>query len=416
MKLKTILPVLSLSIGTILLNSCAADEGGNVKGGVPDKDLITRIQLNDPERDVINSLDGFNHQLMQEMASRSEDGEFCVSPISVSISLAMLANSSNGTCQNQLLNALGTDDLSSLNSLNQKLMQYLPNDANGSSINIANNIWISNKYHATEAYTNVMRKWYYAGIDYIDFSKKSSTSKINNWVANNTNGKISDFLDGASFDPDQIEMICGNAVYFKGDWYCKFPKSDTKPEIFHSPSGDKTVDMMHSKQRMYHSYNDILQVIALEFEDSKNEMYVFLPDPGVEIAECLAILTPEEFLRLRRTAKDYKVTLSIPKFEVQSKCDLDNILAGMGIDCLGNVDLSPMGIGERTVKVLNQSSLKIDEDGAELAAFTAATGLDSFNPPADTDELTVNVDRPFIYIIRNSATGATLMAGAVTNP
>ncbi len=87
----------------------------------------------------------------------------------------------------------------------------------------------------------------------------------------------------------------------------------------------------------------------------------------------------------------------------------------MGIDCLGNVDLSPMGIGERTVKVLNQSSLKIDEDGAELAAFTAATGLDSFNPPADTDELTVNVDRPFIYIIRNSATGATLMAGAVTN-
>lgn len=129
MKLKTILPVLSLSIGTILLNSCAADEGGNVKGGVPDKDLITRIQLNDPERDVINSLDGFNHQLMQEMASRSEDGEFCVSPISVSISLAMLANSSNGTCQNQLLNALGTDDLSSLNSLNQKLMQYLPNDA-----------------------------------------------------------------------------------------------------------------------------------------------------------------------------------------------------------------------------------------------------------------------------------------------
>lgn len=129
MKLRTILPILSLCIGLILFNSCSADEGGNEIGGVPVNELTTRIQLNEPEKNVMNSLDGFNHQLMQEMASRSEDGEFCVSPISVSISLAMLANSSNGTCQNQLLNALGTDDLSSLNSLNQKLMQYLPNDA-----------------------------------------------------------------------------------------------------------------------------------------------------------------------------------------------------------------------------------------------------------------------------------------------
>lgn len=416
MKLRTILPILSLCIGLILFNSCSADEGGNEIGGVPVNELTTRIQLNEPEKNVMNSLDGFNHQLMAEMASQSEDGEFCVSPISVSMCLAMLANSSNGLCQNQLLNALGTEDISSLNSLNQKLMQYLPNDANGSSINLANNIWIFNKYHATEAYTNTMRKWYYAGIDYVDFSNKSSASKINNWVADNTNGKISDFFDRSSINYDEIEMICGNAVYFKGDWDYKFAKSETSSEIFHAPSGDKKVDMMHSKHRMTHAYNDKLQAIALEFEDSKNAMYLYLPDPGVDIAECLTILTPEEQTRLCQTRKDYMVTLSLPKFEAKSNYQLDNILAGMGIDCLGNVDLSPMGIGERKVKVLNQSSLKIDEDGAEFAAFTAATGLVSFNPPADTDELTVEVDRPFIYMIRNSATGAILMAGAVTNP
>ena len=415
MEIKKKLTLGCLGAGIMLLSGCSSDESLN-DIRVPDNELTTRIDLSVPEIKVMKGLGEFNHLLMWEAAKLSEDGEFCISPVSISLSLGMLANASEGNCRAEILEALGTTDLSCLNSLSKKLMQYLPNDANGSSMNVANHIWVNNKFRVTDAFATSMRKWYYTGIDYVDFSKNSTFIDINNWVSDNTKGKISDIYEDHQEDGSMIDMLCANVVYFKGDWERKFSKSETKPGIFHSPSGAREVDMMHSERWMSYTEDETLQSISLDFEDTKNIMYLYLPKPGTDIIQCLQSLTPEKLDNLKRSLEDYKVRLSLPSFNVRSKLEVEKILSGMGINSLENADLSPMGLGERIVKMCNKSSLKIDEDGAELAAYTEITGLVSANTNDVKKEITLDFDRPFIYIIFNSATDAILMAGAVTNP
>lgn len=63
--------------------------------------------------------------------------------------------------------------------------------------------------------------------------------------------------------------------------------------------------------------------------------------------------------------------------------------------------------------VIHEAFIAVDEDGTEAAAATAVVmGLTS--APLVTAQLTV--DRPFLFAIRDDATGAALFMGRVLDP
>jgi serpin B len=63
--------------------------------------------------------------------------------------------------------------------------------------------------------------------------------------------------------------------------------------------------------------------------------------------------------------------------------------------------------------VFHKAFVAVDEEGTEAAAATAViVGLESM--PVMDAELTV--DRPFIYLIRDTETGAVLFLGRVVDP
>ena len=53
----------------------------------------------------------------------------------------------------------------------------------------------------------------------------------------------------------------------------------------------------------------------------------------------------------------------------------------------------------------------VDEKGTEAAAATAVAISEAVSAPA-----TVVIDKPFLFAIRDDATGAILFTGRVTNP
>lgn len=63
----------------------------------------------------------------------------------------------------------------------------------------------------------------------IDFSKDTDKiiSRVNAWVNNLTNGKISEILPQGSIN-QFTRMIIVNAIYFKGNWNKKFDESKTQ--------------------------------------------------------------------------------------------------------------------------------------------------------------------------------------------
>lgn len=417
---------LYLGILSLALTGCSSDDSVNdfteiISLGEDQKDTIewtysTRVDFSADEHPTVEGINKFSYELMKEVALSSENGEFSISPVSIAIYLGMLANATAGDTKSQILEALGADDVATLNSICEKYMHYLPCDDNGSSISINNRFWVNKTYTVPSDFSDLMAFSYNAGVETVDFSKEITVLAINQWVADNTNGLITSLLDGDWKNYLSIPMANANTVYFKGLWHKKFDSQNTKSEIFHTPNGSKDVKMMHNTIRCVYSSNDLAEMVNLEFEGQTNNMELYLPTECISPQQLIADLTIDLQTDLRNKANLYDITISLPLFTTFCSYDLSGSLSNLGITNLKNVDFTPMGLGIQQTSVIHKTSVKIDEEGAEMAAITGGWVTTGAPDEKEYKKVKIDFNRPFVYIVRNRHTGAILMAGAVTNP
>lgn len=407
--------LLSMVSCACLLAGCTSDEPSSNKYKAKWQ-MSEYIELTRSDKEAMEGINEFSHQLMTKASEIAGDEQFNVSPVSVSILLGMLANGSAGELQDQIMSALRSDDVSALNSVFEKLMRYLPYDENGSSIAIDNNFWVAKHNKVSSSFASTMRDVFNAGVEKVDFSKESTVSKINKWVSQSTNGKIPSVLDNSWEYYKEMEMIGASTVYFKGDWEHYFYRDSTKLETFHATREDIKVPMMYNHLVTDFAYDDMVDAVYLPFEDCHNYMHLYLPKEGMSISQLIEYLTPAKQEELIANSSDYRVTMTMPSFRNESKITLDQLLNAVGITTLSDADMSPMGLGNIGLKTLQKTSIKVDETGAELAVVTEVEGMCTANINDTTREVIIDFNRPFLYMIKNPATDAILIAGSVTDP
>lgn len=412
----------TLMLAPLLLAACTSEndpetgvnhEDGQ-QGESPEWMLTTRLELTSEEEGDMKVLNEFGHRFMAEAQAASADGEFCVSPLSVSVYLGMLANATAGDVHNEIIKTIGIDDMEGFNSLNEKLMHYLPCDDNGSSIAIANRFWVKDEFRVPDAFGTLVSNVFNAGVEYVDFTDSSTVPSINRWVSDRTGGKIPTLLDGDWKKYVALNMASANTVYFKGDWQSVFDPEDSFKAQFRGTAGNSDVRMMRKTLPAGYAENGNVRMVTLDFTGSANAMELYLPAEGTDISGLASLLTAKTCAELRGSVRTHEVALTLPSFEKSAETDLPKILGEMGVKSLENADFSPMGLGVIPTKLIHKTSVKIDERGAELAAVTGS--FDVVSPPETPDypKVRMDFDRPFLYIVRNIKTGAILMAGAVT--
>ena len=67
-------------------------------------------------------------------------------------------------------------------------------------------------------------------------------------------------------------------------------------------------------------------------------------------------------------------------------------------------------------KVIHQANIDVDEKGTEAAAATAVIGDTGGPGAAAQKDITLRLDRPFLFFLRDVETGAVLFMGRVTDP
>jgi len=111
------------------------------------------------------------------------------------------------------------------------------------------------------------------------------------------------------------------------------------------------------------------------------------------------------------------VFLSMPRFKIDASLSLKTVLGGLGMpDAFedGVADFSGID-GARDISltaVIHQALIAVDEKGTTAAAATAVIGGVVDGPGGEP----LIVDRPFIYAIRDDATGTILFLGRVLDP
>jgi serpin B len=113
-----------------------------------------------------------------------------------------------------------------------------------------------------------------------------------------------------------------------------------------------------------------------------------------------------------------RVALSLPRFEVTGRSELSTALTalGAGTAFTPEADFSALTPGHMRISALvHQSVLRVDESGLEGAAATASL-VRLTAAVREPEPIRVDVDRPFLFLVRDQETGAVHFLARVTAP
>jgi serpin B len=361
--------------------------------------------------DLARSNNDFGFDIFKALHKKHLNENLFISPLSISTALSMTLNGAMGDTYNEMKKTLKYNgwDLDELNRAYKAYLDIVPNLDNDVKMSIANSIWYSQNYDILPSFLDVNRKYFESEIFSTDFSKSKTKNEINGWVEDKTEGKIKDVLDNVSAD---MVMLLINAIYFKGNWMYEFDKKNTTKMGFTKEDGSTiNVDMMNLAEITVPYYrNDLFSMIDLPYGDSIYSMCIMVPNNGNKVDDIIKDLDISTWNDYINGLSSDKVTVSIPKFKIEFKDSLKNILIDLGmVKAFGNADFSKI-VKSRDIfidEVIHQSFVEVDEKGTEAAAVTVV--VIKYN--AVNNSFIAN--KPFVFVIRDNKTNSILFIGKV---
>ena len=379
------------------------------------------LEIDAIDNGVVTANTKFGFNLFNEIRKTEQDKNLFISPLSVSINLAMLLNGAVGETEQAMTKALQLQglDSESINVGYAQLRQALEAPDPEGALIIANSLWANQDVPFKQGFLQRNTQFFGAEISTLDFNDPSALQTINQWVNSNTNGKIPRILE--KIEPD-IVLFLVNTIYFKAAWEYRFDPWRTGYGIFHLITGEKkrvpmmTMDAWRSSYPYYRG--DTFQGISLPYRDRTMSMYIFLPDRESNLNTFLESLNAERWEGWMSQFSQQNVQLVLPKFRFEYRAQLNNVLkaVGMGIMFSDKADFSrmapPSPEGPFIDEVLHSTVIDVHEGGTEAAAATGGTAPGA----GQVEYVTFIADRPFFFAIRDNNTKTVLFMGVVMEP
>jgi len=360
--------------------------------------------------------------LYQQLAE--SDGNLFYSPYSIYTALMMTYAGAAGQTAEQMKQALEItvpegEAHAALNALNLTLKNNSMFDGVPVfSFNVANQLWGQKDFVFNEQFLNTLSAYYDANLKTVDFrDSENARALINLWVAAQTNDKIKDLIPEGVLNA-LTRLVLTNAVYFKAAWMNQFDPAKTAPGTFTLSDGSQVqVPMMRAQRSMQAFVDEQFAVVELPYVGGRYSMALVMPAQD-GLAEFESSLDAERLNKILGSLSTASVTLSLPKFKLESSFGLSEAMKTLGMtDAFtpGLADFSGME-GTRNLYIsdlLHKAYVDVNEEGTEAAAATAVVvGMTSM--PAES--YTIDFDRPFLFLIRDIQTNAILFMGRMADP
>lgn len=370
----------------------------------------------------INEYSNFYKTSAREILGSADGENMVYSPLALYEALSMLAEITDGSTRDEVLEVLDSPDIETQRDRAQTLFVSNYSEATGSMVLPAASLWINVDYPYNKEAVDSLAFNYFADSYLFDGYDESSTARIQNWINEKTRGLLKEAVEGVELTPDSILNIC-TTLYFNGRWSDWFYKDYTEEMTFHSPSGDITTDFMYKQESGSLFLGSNFTAVINIFENDGGLMYFILPNEGETVDDVLSSDEYLDFVFIRNPRQDFDyydaiVHQRIPKFDISSDVSLNQALKNLGIEKVftGNGDFSNL-ISEKypvsVDKVQHAARIKIDEEGCEAAAYVDLGLVGEAPPPPE--EVYFTADRPFIIVIKTD-TNQPLFMGVVNNP
>jgi serpin B len=264
-------------------------------------------------------------------------------------------------------------------------------------------------------------------------------------VSNQTKKRIPELL-GPGIVKASNRLWLVNAIYLKANWALEFDKSATKPLPFTRLDGSRVqVPTMSQQATIPYATGPGWKATDLHYLGGDGTrplaMTLILPDDLATFEKRLTASGLGSVVRKLETAgghlydqvacagveprcchHPYDVKVFLPRFGTETKADLVDVLSSLGMRLATEYSADFSGITSPSElyisAVIHQANIDVDEEGITAAAATAVgmatTG--GCGPSEPLKVITLRLDRPFFFVLRDVETGAILFMGRVVDP
>jgi serine protease inhibitor len=195
------------------------------------------------------------------------------------------------------------------------------------------------------------------------------------------------------------------------------PKLTHKAPFRKQDGSSSQVDFMTLKNGKYLYYGDASKkVIDLPYGNGQFSMTLLVPNGQHTLSDLSQELNSTQLAAWLDKADTTRLELHLPRFKLEYKRELRETLAQLGMEeaFSEQADFSRMVTGASSglaiTDVMHKAFVEVNEEGTEAAAATSVgIGVVSLPP-------SIQVDRPFIFLIREKSSNAILFIGQLMHP
>ena len=390
---------------------------------VSDTELAGPASSSTTSKAVAQSEQQFSLSLLKQISATSPaSSNVVVSPLSLATALSMLELGAKGATETQIAHTLGTDQLTAeqqsagWSALSADLA--VAGASAGIALQSANSLWAQKGLAMDPSFMSDLSRYFASGVWQVNFASDpvAAIAALNAWVAQETHGHITSlFAPGAI--TNQTALVLANAVYFKAAWQQPFTGATT-PGVFLQAAGTTaSVPFMHTLPgaplEVPVSTVSGLDTVQLPYSGGRIAALVIMPTSG-SLSDLTGSLTTADLDRIVSGMKPTSLNLAMPALSLGDTHELLPTLKDLGIrDAFDHADLSGMSPAPLVVTdVVQKATLDVTEWGTEA---TAATGI-STGTSARPASMTLDIDHPFLFLIRDTNTGSILFEAQIDNP
>ncbi len=415
------LNVLCLIVGASVLMACggnnettSASAFSNSDGAVVQKFGNSTKRNASPQSDtntqtrVIESFNDLSLQLLRQQGDAEPGVNTISSGFSLAIAMSMLQRATAAGDFDLIQQLLGVSDITEdafYNAVNAIDLDLQSRNNDGLELRSANQLFVKPGFELDTGFMDVLTEQFNAPIAEAQFAAQPEAVRltVNEWAAENTNNLIPELLS-QPLDVDTVVALL-NATLLDAKWRQEFTDVDNLEFTTNDGRVQSVAGFYGVNGYEYLDTDDALSV-SIQYEGSKVSLMIIVPE---DIETYTANLTASGVSLRHNNAMSRTLALTIPNWKTKSSIDFTTLpmtsnLAGRAMnmtrmtsnpDCCVIADFKQEAI------------IEVDKDGTRAAAVTVIGAVATSVPP------TVNIDQPFIFMIRDEPTGLILFSGRV---
>ncbi|MBR6421922.1 serpin family protein [bacterium] len=375
-------------------------------------------------KDVVKANNDLGMKMFSKLAAAEKGKNMMISPLSISIAMAMSTNGATDENLEEMKEVLGFGEME-LGDVNEQFKHLIASLAAADKdlvLEIANSVWMREDFSldVKAAFTDVLKDFYDAEV----FAEGFTAENINAWVSEKTHGKIEEIVKEIGAN---TVMYLINALYFKAAWSTAFNEENTREGVFTLSDGTETkADFMSFSEAEeapeFFSFssdwgdNDGYAVVRIPYGRGVFAFYGIVPnyDNQTNVDDFIAKIAEKGFDYYVSELTEKEFPLELPKFKFEYSKSLVDIFKELGMEKAfvegGFYNIAEAPHDPFISDILHKTFIEVNESGTEAAAVTAVEYGEKAMPGG------FYANRPFVFVIRDDRTGSILFIGKVENP